>query len=44
MLEICLKLSIRYVIVYAFAIDNLKHTPGEVDAPVNFAERKLLEL
>lgn len=44
MLEICLRLNIRCVTVYAFAINNFKRTPDEVDALMNLAETKLLEL
>jgi len=44
LLEICLRLNIRCVTVYAFAINNFKRTPGEVEALMNLAESKLLEL
>ncbi|THU96347.1 dehydrodolichyl diphosphate synthetase [Dendrothele bispora CBS 962.96] len=43
-LEICLRLRIRCVSVYAFAIDNFKRSPEEVDALMNLAQSKLLEL
>jgi ditrans,polycis-polyprenyl diphosphate synthase len=39
-----LRLNIRCVTVYAFAIDNFKRSPAEVDALMNLAEQKLLEL
>ncbi|EPQ57752.1 Di-trans-poly-cis-decaprenylcistransferase [Gloeophyllum trabeum ATCC 11539] len=44
MLEICLKLGIKCVTAYAFAIDNFKRSPEEVDALMNLAEDKLQEL
>jgi len=44
MLEICLRLDVRCVSVYAFAIENFKRTPEEVDALMALAETKLLEL
>ncbi|KAF5372885.1 hypothetical protein D9758_001515 [Tetrapyrgos nigripes] len=44
LLEICLRLRIRCVSVYAFAIDNFKRSPEEVDALMQLAESKLLEL
>ncbi|KAJ3781490.1 putative undecaprenyl diphosphate synthase-domain-containing protein [Lentinula aff. detonsa] len=43
-LEICLRLNIRCVSVYAFAIDNFKRPQQEVDALMQLAESKLLEL
>ncbi|KAF9067740.1 Di-trans-poly-cis-decaprenylcistransferase [Rhodocollybia butyracea] len=43
-LEICLRLNIQCVSVYAFAIDNFKRSPDEVDALMHLAENKLLEL
>lgn len=43
-LEICLRLNIHCVSVYAFAIDNFKRSPDEVDALMHLAENKLLEL
>ncbi|TFK46619.1 Di-trans-poly-cis-decaprenylcistransferase [Heliocybe sulcata] len=44
MLEICLKLGVRCVTAYAFSIENFKRSPEEVDALMNLAEEKLLEL
>ncbi|KAJ3819669.1 putative undecaprenyl diphosphate synthase-domain-containing protein [Lentinula raphanica] len=43
-LEICLRLNIRCVSVYAFAIDNFKRPKQEVEALMQLAESKLLEL
>ncbi|TFY60319.1 hypothetical protein EVJ58_g5234 [Rhodofomes roseus] len=43
-LEICLRLNVRCVSVYAFAIENFKRMPEEVDALMTLAETKLLEL
>lgn len=44
MLEICLRLNVHCVSAYAFAIENFKRTPEEVDALMELAEQKLLEL
>ena len=44
MLEICMRLNVRCVSVYAFAIENFKRTPEEVDALMTLAETKLLEI
>jgi ditrans,polycis-polyprenyl diphosphate synthase len=44
MLEICLKLNIRCVSVYAFSIENFKRPVEEVAALMKLAEEKLLEL
>jgi ditrans,polycis-polyprenyl diphosphate synthase len=43
-LEICLRLNIRCVSVYAFAIDNFNRPKDEVDALMALAEEKLNEL
>ncbi|KAJ3931484.1 MAG: putative undecaprenyl diphosphate synthase-domain-containing protein [Lentinula lateritia] len=43
-LEICLRLNIRCVSVYAFAIDNFKRPQEEVTALMQLAESKLMEL
>jgi ditrans,polycis-polyprenyl diphosphate synthase len=43
-LEICLKLKIPAVTVYAFSIDNFKRTQDEVDALMGLAKVKLSEL
>ncbi|KAF6750536.1 dehydrodolichyl diphosphate synthetase [Ephemerocybe angulata] len=43
-LEVCMKLNIRCVSAYAFALENFKRSPEEVDALMELAESKLLEL
>jgi ditrans,polycis-polyprenyl diphosphate synthase len=43
-LEICARLEIRCVSVYAFSIDNFKRAPGEVTTLMGLAEDKLREL
>lgn len=43
-MEICLKLKIPAVTVYAFSIDNFKRTQDEVDALMGLAKVKLSEL
>jgi ditrans,polycis-polyprenyl diphosphate synthase len=43
-LDICLKLNIRAVTVYAFSIDNFKRSQEEVDALMGLAKMKLSEL
>ncbi|KAJ3710327.1 Decaprenyl diphosphate synthase-like protein [Lentinula raphanica] len=43
-LEICLRLNIHCVSVYAFAIDNFKRPKQEVEALMQLAESELLEL
>lgn len=44
MLEICFRLPVRVVTVYAFAIDNFKRPPAEVDALMALCKDKLTEL
>lgn len=44
MLEICIHLNIRCVSAYTFSIENFKRAPDEVDALMELAEEKLLEL
>ncbi|KAH9901598.1 Di-trans-poly-cis-decaprenylcistransferase [Cubamyces lactineus] len=44
MLEICMKLKVRCVSAYAFSIENFKRSPEEVNALMDLAEAKLLEL
>ena len=44
MLEICFKLKIRCVTVYAFAIDNFKRPPVEVDGLMNLAKEKIRDV
>ena len=44
MLEVCMRLNIHCVSVYAFSIENFKRSPEEVDALMELAEAKLLEL
>ncbi|WVQ72769.1 di-trans,poly-cis-decaprenylcistransferase [Cryptococcus sp. DSM 104548] len=43
-LEICLRLRIRAVSVYAFAIDNFNRSENEVGALMNLAKERLAEL
>ncbi|KAF9266849.1 Di-trans-poly-cis-decaprenylcistransferase [Marasmius fiardii PR-910] len=43
-LEVCLRLNIHCVSVFAFAIDNFKRPKEEVDALLNLAAEKLDEL
>ena len=44
MLEICLRLGVKCVTVFAFSIENFKRSEEEVDALMELAETKLLEL
>jgi len=44
MLEVCMKLNIQCVSAYAFSIENFKRSQEEVDALMDLAETKLLEL
>ncbi|ELU38481.1 dehydrodolichyl diphosphate synthetase [Rhizoctonia solani AG-1 IA] len=44
MLEICLRLGIKCVTVYAFSIENFKRPRGEVDTLMTLAKNKLDEL
>lgn len=39
-----MRLNVRCVSAYAFAIENFKRTPEEVDALMSLAEEKLLEI
>ncbi|KIR57152.1 di-trans,poly-cis-decaprenylcistransferase [Cryptococcus gattii Ru294] len=43
-LEICLRLRIRAVSIYAFAIDNFSRSEKEVGALMNLAKQRLTEL
>jgi len=43
-LEICMRLDIRCVTVYAFSIENFKRSPTEVDTLMDLAKTKLAEL
>ncbi|WWD18517.1 di-trans,poly-cis-decaprenylcistransferase [Kwoniella shandongensis] len=43
-LEICLRLRIRAVSVYAFSIDNFNRSEGEVNALMKLAKQRLTEL
>lgn len=43
-LEVCLKLKIRVVSIYAFAIDNFSRDEQEVDALMALARTRLMEL
>ena len=44
MLEICLRLGVKCVTVFAFSIENFKRSESEVDALMELAEAKLVEL
>lgn len=44
MLEICLRLGVKSVTVFAFSIENFKRSEEEVNALMELAETKLLEL
>ncbi|KAG8706367.1 cis-prenyltransferase [Ceratobasidium sp. 395] len=44
MLEICLRLGIKCVTVYAFSIENFKRSPNEVETLMELAKSKLEEL
>ncbi|KAF9645071.1 Di-trans-poly-cis-decaprenylcistransferase [Thelephora ganbajun] len=44
MLEICLRLGVKCVTVFAFSIENFKRSEKEVNALMELAETKLLEL
>ena len=44
MLEICMRLGVRCVTVFAFAIPNFNRSAREVDDLMKLAEEKLLEL
>lgn len=44
MLEICLRMNVHCVTVYAFSIENFKRSPDEVNALMALAEQKLVEL
>ena len=39
-----MKLGVRCVSAYAFAIENFKRSPEEVDALMKLAEEKLIEM
>jgi ditrans,polycis-polyprenyl diphosphate synthase len=39
-----MRLNIRCVSAYAFSIENFKRSPEEVDALMDLAEEKLLEI
>ncbi|KLO14873.1 dehydrodolichyl diphosphate synthetase [Schizopora paradoxa] len=43
-LEVCMRLDVRCVTVYAFSIENFKRSPSEVDTLMNLAKTKLTEL
>ncbi|OBZ69140.1 Dehydrodolichyl diphosphate syntase complex subunit SPAC4D7.04c [Grifola frondosa] len=42
--KVCLRLNVRCVSAYAFAIENFKRSPEEVEALMALAEEKLLEI
>ncbi|KAJ7778637.1 Decaprenyl diphosphate synthase-like protein [Mycena maculata] len=44
LLEACLRLQIQCVSVYAFAIDNFRRSPEEIDHLMNLAHDKLMEM
>ena len=44
MLETCLQLGVKCFTVFAFSIENFKRSEAEVDALMELAEAKLLEL
>ncbi|KAJ7063599.1 Decaprenyl diphosphate synthase-like protein [Mycena amicta] len=44
LLETCLRLQIRCVSVYAFAMDNFRRSPEEVDHLMHLAHDKLMEM
>lgn len=43
-LEVCLKLGVECVSVYAFSIENFKRSKTEVDALLELAKVKIQEL
>ncbi|KAH7927801.1 Di-trans-poly-cis-decaprenylcistransferase [Leucogyrophana mollusca] len=43
-LEICMRLKVGCVTVYAFSIENFNRSPAEVDALMKLAEEKLREI
>lgn len=43
-LEICMRLGIPCVSVYAFSIENFKRPAEEVDALMKLAKERLLEI
>ncbi|KAF7305189.1 Alkyl transferase [Mycena kentingensis (nom. inval.)] len=44
LLETCLRLQVRCVSVYAFAMDNFRRSPEEIDHLMNLAHDKLMEM
>lgn len=44
MLEACLRLDIRCVSAYAFAMDNFRRSPEEIEHLMNLAHDKLMEM
>ncbi|KAJ7494516.1 Decaprenyl diphosphate synthase-like protein [Mycena galericulata] len=44
LLETCLRLQIQCVSVYAFAIDNFRRSPEEIEHLMNLAHDKLMEM
>ncbi|KAF8191505.1 Decaprenyl diphosphate synthase-like protein [Mycena galopus ATCC 62051] len=44
MLEACLRLEIRCVSAYAFALDNFRRSPEEIEHLMNLAHDKLMEM
>jgi ditrans,polycis-polyprenyl diphosphate synthase len=43
-LEICYKIGVKVVTVYAFSIENFKRTKYEVDALMDMAKIRLVQL
>jgi ditrans,polycis-polyprenyl diphosphate synthase len=43
-LEVCLKLKIQAVTIYAFSIENFSRSQDEVEALMRLARTRLLEL
>ncbi|EKM58408.1 uncharacterized protein PHACADRAFT_140311 [Phanerochaete carnosa HHB-10118-sp] len=43
-LKTCMRLGVRCVSVYAFAIENFNRSPAEVEALMSLAENKLIEI
>lgn len=44
MLDLCMRLGVQSVSVYAFSIENFKRSPEEVSVLMNLAKEKLVLL
>ncbi|KAF7359190.1 Alkyl transferase [Mycena sanguinolenta] len=44
MLEVCMRLEVRCVSAYAFALDNFRRSPEEIEHLMNLAHDKLMEM